>query len=255
MSAGNNGSGEILEVNHSTEDPEVQLAVISRLSVSNIIACKTFSFCNWFAACAMQLSYSALGLDRVLALYMPFSYRNWTRKHALVSLAAVTAVSGLSSIIPVFGYGIMESTDEEASDGEGDTFCKALMSAESLVSVVSYLVNMSIPVALVVVFNCMIVVALVRKRNKISSTGNGSLAGDIQLSVYLLGVTVFFSFTVISSNVLFNLLYVPAPIFTTAISTLLYCINSIINAAFYLHNPTMRKCLIVFVTSACRSPK
>ena len=55
---------------------------------------------------------------------MPFSYRNWTRKHALVSLAAVTAVSGLSSIIPVFGYGIMESTDEEASDGEGDTFCK-----------------------------------------------------------------------------------------------------------------------------------
>ena len=45
-----------------------------------------------------------------------------------------------------------------------------MLSAESYVDIVSYVINMTIPVALVVVFNCMIVVALVRKP-KVQSSG------------------------------------------------------------------------------------
>ncbi|XP_063711654.1 beta-1 adrenergic receptor-like [Symsagittifera roscoffensis] len=146
------------------------LGIIPRLRVANVAACKIFSFCNWFAHIAMQLSYSALSLDRVLALYLPFTYHTWTRRQAVVPLITVTAISAVASVIPILGYGIMHSSNEEAYDGNGDTFCKAMLSAESYVDIVSYVVNMTIPVALVVVFNCMIVVALVRKP-KVQSSG------------------------------------------------------------------------------------
>ena len=136
------------------------------MRLEHVTFCKVFSFLNWFCVCAMQLSYSAIGLDRVLALYLPFSYRTWTRFHALFPLLGVTVVSGLASILPVFWYDIVETPHNEQ---DVDVYCKAPVSTEVFIDAATYTLFMSLPVSLVIIFNIMIVVALYRRRKILNS--------------------------------------------------------------------------------------